>query len=68
VVIGLFASLELTTHQLITGNVIVSMFFPCIAKFVVLLRELKIRDSLKAIGIMLFTVLLVGTAVNFFLD
>jgi ferrous iron transport protein B len=68
VAIGMFASLELTAHQLITGSVILSVFFPCIATFVVLLRELKIRDGLKAIGIMLVTALLVGTAVNFFLD
>jgi ferrous iron transport protein B len=68
VAIGMFAPLELTTHQLITGSVILSMFFPCIATFVVLFRELKLCDGLKAMGIMIFTVLLVGTAVNFFLD
>ncbi len=67
VAIGMFGPLELTTHQLITGSVILSMFFPCIATFVVLLRELKFWDGLKAIGIMLFTVFLVGTAVNLLL-
>jgi ferrous iron transport protein B len=67
VAIGMFGPLELTTHQLITGSVILAMFFPCIATFVVLFRELKFWDGLKAIGIMLFTVLLVGTAVNLLL-
>lgn len=67
VAIGMFAPLELTTHQLITGSVILSMFFPCIATFVILFRELKLRDGLNAIGIMLLTVLVIGTAVNFFL-
>jgi ferrous iron transport protein B len=67
VAIGMFGPLELTTHQLITGSVILAMFFPCIATFVVLIRELKFWDGLKAIGIMLFTVLIVGTAVNLLL-
>jgi ferrous iron transport protein B len=65
--IGMFAPLELTTHQLITGSAILSMFFPCIATFVILFRELKLCDGLKAIGVMLLAVLIVGTAVNFFL-
>jgi ferrous iron transport protein B len=67
VAIGMLAPIELTTHQLITGSVILAMFFPCIATFVILFRELKFRDSLKAIGVMLLTVMIVGTAVNFFL-
>ena len=67
VAIGMFAPLELTTHQLINGSVILSMFFPCVATFVILFRELKLRDGLKAIGIMLLTVLIVGTVVNFFI-
>ncbi len=66
VAIGLFAPLELTTHQLVTGSVVLAMFFPCIATFVVLFRELKFYDSLKAMGIMFIAVLLVGSAVNFF--
>ena len=68
VAIGMFAPLELTTHQLITGSVILAMFFPCIATFVILFRELKLRDGLKAIGVMLITVIFVGTTVNFLLD
>jgi len=44
------------------------MFFPCIATFVILFRELKLRDGLKAIGVMLITAIFVGTTVNFLLD
>jgi len=58
VAIGMFAPNGLTTHQLITGSVILAMFFPCIATFVVMFRELKLRDGLKAIGIMFMTVFL----------
>ena len=68
VAIGMFVPLDLTTHQLITGSVILAMFFPCIATFVVMFRELGLRDGLKATGIMFMTVLFVGTAVNFLLD
>jgi ferrous iron transport protein B len=68
VAIGMFAPLELTTHQLITGSVILAMFFPCFVTFVILFRELKLRDGLKAIGVMLITVIFVGTTVNFLLD
>ena len=66
VAIGLFGPLELTTHQLITGSVVLSMFFPCIATFVVLFRELRLHDGLKAMGVMMLSVLIVGTSVNFF--
>jgi len=67
VAVGMFAPLVLTTKQLITGSVILTMFFPCIATFVIMFRELKLKDGLKAIGIMLFSVLIIGTAVNFLL-
>jgi len=67
VAVGMFAPLALTTKQLITGSVILTMFFPCIATFVIMFRELKLKDGLKAIGIMLFSVLIIGTAVNFLL-
>lgn len=67
VAIGMLTHLGLTTHQLITGSVVLSMFFPCIATFVILFRELKLPDGLKAIGIMLLTVLIIGTVVNFLL-
>ena len=53
---GMFAPLALTTKQLVSGCVILSMFFPCIATLVVLLRELGWKDTLKATGIMLAAV------------
>lgn len=62
---GMFAPLALTTKQLVSGCVILSMFFPCIATFVVLLRELGWKDTLKATGIMLAAVVATGAAVNF---
>ena len=63
--VGMFAPLALTTKQLVSGCVILSMFFPCIATLVVLLRELGWRDTLKACAIMLAAVVATGAAINF---
>ena len=67
VAIGMFAPLGLTTKQLITGSVLLSIFFPCIATFVVLFRELGFKDGLKSLGVMVITVFLVGAALNILL-
>ncbi|GAH88259.1 unnamed protein product, partial [marine sediment metagenome] len=40
VALGMLAPLALTAEQLVVGCVVLAMFFPCIATFVVLLREL----------------------------
>jgi ferrous iron transport protein B len=67
VALGLFAPLELTGKQLIIGSVVLAMFFPCIATFVVLFRELGFKGGLKSIGIMLLAVFLTGGALNLIL-
>ena len=64
VALGLFAPLDLTGKQLIIGSVVLSMFFPCIATFVVLFRELGLKGGLKSIGIMLLAVFITGGALN----
>jgi ferrous iron transport protein B len=67
VALGLLAPLDLTVKQLIIGSVLLAMFFPCIATFVVLFRELGFKDGLKSIGIMLLAVFLTGSALNLIL-
>ncbi len=67
VALGLLAPLALTAGQLVVGSVVLAMFFPCIATFVVLLRELGILNMLKAAGIMLVTALAVGGLLNLIL-
>jgi ferrous iron transport protein B len=62
--LGMLAPLALTTKQLITGSVVLAMFFPCIATFVVLLRELGVRNMLKSTGIMIAAALLTGGILN----
>jgi ferrous iron transport protein B len=67
VALGLLAPLALTSGQLVVGSVVLAMFFPCIATFVVLLRELGIFNMLKAAGIMLASALIVGGILNLIL-
>jgi len=64
VALGMLGPLGLSAGQMVVGSVVLAMFFPCIATFVVLLRELGVVDMLKATGIMLVTALLVGGILN----
>jgi len=67
VALGMLAPLGLTAGQLVIGSVVLAMFFPCIATFVVLIRELGVVDMLKAAGVMIIAALLVGGALNLIL-
>ncbi len=64
VALGMLAPLALSTKQLIVGSVVLAMSFPCIATFVVLLRELGVINMLKSAGIMITAALLVGGILN----
>ncbi len=63
VAVGMFMPLGLSLPQLITGAVVLAMFFPCVATFAVLIKELGFKDSLKSLAIMLIVVMLVGALV-----
>jgi len=67
VALGMLAPLSLSPEQLVVGSVVLAMFFPCIATFVVLLRELGIVNMLKSTGIMIVSALLVGGLLNLIL-
>jgi len=67
VALGMLAPLSLSAGQLVVGSVVLAMFFPCIATFVVLLRELGVVNMLKAAGIMIATALIVGGILNLIL-
>ena len=64
VALGMLAPLGLSADQLVVSSVVMAMFFPCIATFIVLLRELGILNLLKAIGIMIVASLAVGGLLN----
>jgi ferrous iron transport protein B len=61
---GMLASLDLTAKQLVISSTVLAMFFPCVATFVILARELGVRDLFKAIGVMLAAVLIMGSLQN----
>jgi ferrous iron transport protein B len=61
---GMLATLDLTAKQLVISSTVLAMFFPCVATFVVLARELGVKDLFKAIGIMLGAVLIMGSLQN----
>jgi len=64
VALGMLAPLALSNEQLVIGSVVLAMFFPCIATFVILLKELGVINMLKSAGIMITTALLVGGILN----
>ncbi len=68
VALGMLAPLALTAEQLVIGSVVLAMFFPCIATFVILLRELGVVNMLKSAGVMIIAALLVGGALNLILQ
>ena len=67
VAIGMLAPLNLTIKQLITACAILAIYFPCMATFIIMIRELGAKDMLKSAFIMIVTVLVVGSILNFVL-
>jgi len=67
VALGVMAPLALTAEQLVVGSVVLAMFFPCIATFVVLLRQLGLLNMLKSAGIMISAALITGGVLNLIL-
>ena len=67
IAVGMLAPLALTAKQLVISSTVLAMFFPCVATFVILARELGFRDMLKATGIMIVAALAVGSLQNLIL-
>jgi len=67
VAVGMLGPLNLSTKQLVIGSTVLAVYFPCIATFIVLIRELGIKDMLKATLIMMFVAISVGILLNLIL-
>jgi ferrous iron transport protein B len=65
--VGMLAPLNLSMKQLIIASVVLTMYFPCVATFAVILKELGILDMLKAAVIMIGSAFLVGSVLNLIL-
>jgi ferrous iron transport protein B len=64
VAVGMLAPLALTAKQLVVSSTVLAMFFPCVATFVILIRELGVKDMLKSTGIMIVAALVMGGFLN----
>ncbi len=62
---GMLIPLKLTAKQLVVASTILTIYFPCVATFAVLVRELGIKDMLKSTLVMILTTFVVGGFVNF---
>ncbi len=68
VAVGMLLPLGLNLSQLIVASVVLAMYFPCVATFVVLIRELGIKDMFKSVLIMVISTLTVGGLLNLILN
>ena len=68
VAVGMLAPLGLTLNQLIVACVVLAMYFPCVATFAVMTRELGIVDMIKSAAIMVVSALTVGGILNLLLN
>jgi len=67
VAVGMLIPLGLTVKQLIIASVVLAMYFPCVATFTTLAKELGFVDMLKSAGIMIVSSLIVGGVLNLIL-
>jgi len=65
--VGMLVPLDMTFQQLVVASVVLSMYFPCVATFAILLKELGIRDMIKSTVIMVLSALITGSLVNLLL-
>jgi len=65
--IGMFAPLDMSPEQLVIASVVLAMYFPCVATFMVMLKELGVSGTLKSVALRLVAALLVGTTLHFLL-
>ncbi len=61
---GMLAPLNLGLRQLIVASVVLTAYFPCAATFVVLLRELGLKDMLRSACIMVIVTFAAGAFLN----
>lgn len=67
VAVGMLIPLGLTLKQLVIASVVLAMYFPCIATFIVMFKELGWKDLAKASVIMIFAAFFVGGILNLIL-
>jgi len=64
VAVGMLAPLGLNLTQTVVACVVLTLYFPCVASFVVIWKELGFRDMLKVVAMMVATATAVGGLLN----
>jgi len=67
VAVGMLAPLNLTMKQMVIASVVLTMYFPCVATFTVLMKKLGVKGMLKSAFIMIVSTLIVGGLLNLIL-
>jgi ferrous iron transport protein B len=67
VAVGMLSPLGLNMRQLIVASVVLAMYFPCVATFIVLIKELGIKDMARSAAIMVSSALVIGALLNLIL-
>jgi len=58
--VGMLKVLNMSPMQLVIAATMLTIYFPCIATFIVLIRELGVKDMIKSAAIMVLTAGIVG--------
>ena len=58
--VGMLISLNMTPLQLVIAVTMLTIYFPCVATFAVLIKELGIKDMLKSAALMVSVAITVG--------
>ena len=58
--VGMLISLNMTSLQLVIAVTMLTIYFPCVATFAVLIKELGIKDMIKSATLMLGVAAIVG--------
>lgn len=64
VAVGMLSPLGLSMNQLVVASVVLTIYFPCVATFAILVKELGVKDMLKSAVIMVVSAILVGGILN----
>ena len=68
VAVAMLVPLGLTARQFVIGATVLATYFPCAATFIILIKELGVRDMAVALGMMLLFSTAAGTVLNLLLE
>jgi len=66
--VAILEPLGLSNIQIVVASIVLIMYFPCVATFIIYLKEMKLKDTLKSFGIILIVTLITGALLNLTLN